>query len=61
MSHFFLMVFHALLVGVFFAFLARDEPRERWRIFLTVFLGMVLGALALSWLMYPYPVQGTQA
>lgn len=59
MSHLLLMVFHALLVGVFFAFLARERRSERWRLFFLVFFGMLFGALALAWFMYPYPVQGT--
>ena len=61
MSHLILMAFHALLVGVFFAFLVRDGATERWRVFLTVFLGMLLGALTLAWFMYPYPIQGPPA
>jgi len=58
MSHLFLMALHALLVGVFFAFLTRERALDRLRVFSLVFLGMLLGALALAWLMYPYPVQG---
>lgn len=54
------MALHAALVGVFFAFLARDDRRDRWRLFSMVFGGMLFGALALAWLMYPYPLQGTQ-
>ena len=54
------MVFHGALVGVFFAFLARDERRERWLLFFMVFGGMLFGALALAWVMYPYPLQGMQ-
>ena len=54
------MVLHAVLVGVFFAFLARDARRDRWRLFSMVFGGMLAGALALAWFMYPYPVQGMQ-
>jgi hypothetical protein len=58
MSHLFLMALHALLVGLFFAFLTREKMLDRLRVFSLVFLGMLLGALALAWLMYPYPVQG---
>lgn len=60
MSHFGLMLLHATLVGVFFAFLTQDTGRGRRRVFLKVFGGMVLGALALAWVMYPYPLQGTR-
>ena len=55
MSHFLLMTLYAFLVSVFFTFLWRETPRERLRLFLQLFLGMVLGALALAWLMYPFP------
>jgi hypothetical protein len=58
MSHLFLMALHALLVGAFFAFLTRERSLDRLRVFSMVFIGMLLGALALAWLMYPYPVQG---
>jgi len=58
-SHLLLMMFHAVLVGAFFAFLTRDEQRERWQLFFMVSGGMLFGALALAWLMFPYPVQGT--
>ncbi len=55
MSHLLLMTLYALLVSVFFALLWRHEPKERVRLFLQIFLGMMLGALALGWLMYPFP------
>jgi hypothetical protein len=55
MSHFLLMLFHALLVGLFFALLWRRERREQLKLFLQVFLGMVGGGLLLAWLMYPFP------
>ncbi|MFQ5669603.1 MAG: hypothetical protein ACE5HD_03665 [Acidobacteriota bacterium] len=58
MSHLLLMGLHALLVGVFFAFLTQTRPARRWKVFLFIFCGMLLGALALAWFMYPYPVQG---
>jgi len=55
MDHFLLLVWHALLISVFFAFLWRHETRERRRLFLKSFLVMVLGGIALAWLMYPFP------
>lgn len=55
MSHFLLMLFHALLVGLFFALLWRRERREQVKLFLQVFLGMVGGGLLIAWLMYPFP------
>ncbi len=55
MDHFLLLVWHALLVSVFFSFLWRSEGRERWRLFAKMFGVMILGAVVLSWLMYPMP------
>lgn len=55
MSHFLLLVLYALLVSVFFALLWRSEKRERVRLFLQIFFGMVGGALIVAWLMYPFP------
>ena len=55
LSHFFLMVLYAFLVSVFFALLWRSEPRDRAKLFLQIFLGMVVGGLLVAWLMYPFP------
>jgi len=54
-SHFLLMVLYSLLVSVFFAVLWRRDRRGQVVLFLQLFLGMVLGGLALAWLMYPFP------
>ena len=55
MDHFALLVWHALLVSVFFAFLWRSDGPARRKLFLKTFLIMVGAALALGWLMYPCP------
>lgn len=55
LSHAFLMTLYAMLVSIFFTFLWRRERKAQLRLFLQLFLGMVLGALALAWLMYPFP------
>jgi hypothetical protein len=49
------MVVYALLVSVFFAFLWRSGKRERLVLFAKVFGALVLGGLAVAWLMYPFP------
>jgi len=54
-SHFLLMVLYALIVSVFFAILWRRDRRGQVALFLQLFLGMVLGGLAIAWLMYPFP------
>jgi uncharacterized membrane protein YfcA len=55
LSHFLLMVLYALIVSLFFTFLWRRERKERIRLFLQIFLGMVVGGLLVAWLMYPFP------
>jgi len=55
MDHFFLLIWHALLIAVFFAFLWRAEKVERIRLFLKTFLIMVVGGIIAAWLMYPFP------
>lgn len=59
-SHFLLMVVFALIVSIFFSLLWRRERAAQLRLFFQLFLGMVLGGLALAWLMYPFP-QGPPA
>lgn len=55
MSHFFLMVFFALGLSVFFSVLWRRSFRDQVKLFLQLFLGMVGGGLLVAWLMYPFP------
>ena len=55
LDHLSLMVLHAFLIAVFFAFLWKRDPRERWRYLLKVFAVLALGAVALGWLMFPFP------
>jgi hypothetical protein len=55
MSHFTLMVAYALLLAAFFSLLWRRERRDQVKLFVQLFFGLVLGAIALAWLMYPFP------
>lgn len=55
LGHFGLMVLYALLAAAFFALLWRRGRREQVKLFLQIFGGMVLGGLALAWLMFPFP------
>ena len=50
----YLMVFSALVSAVF-AILLRDDLRSRLRFALTAFAAFVVSALAVGWLMYPFP------
>jgi len=54
-DHFLIMCTFAFLVSAFFALLWREEKRARWRLFGILFGCLVLGGLAVAWLMYPFP------
>jgi hypothetical protein len=49
------MVVYALIVSLFFMLLWRRERKERIKLFLQLFLGMVGGGLLVAYLMYPFP------
>lgn len=55
LDHLTLMILDAFLIAVFFTFLWKKERRERWMYFFKVFGALVLGAIALAWLMFPFP------
>jgi hypothetical protein len=55
MDHLALLLWHALLVSIFFAFLWRSSAVGRRKLFLKTFLIMVIGGTMLGWLMYPFP------
>ncbi len=55
-SHFLLLVLFALLVSIAFAALMREQPSEQLRFGALVFVGFVVTALVLGWLMYPFPL-----
>ena len=55
LSPLFLMVVYALIVSLFFMLLWRRERKERIKLFLQLFLGMVGGGLLVAYLMYPFP------
>ena len=54
-DHFLIMTIYAFLVSGFFALLWRQEKRERWKLFGILVASLVLGGLAVAWLMYPFP------
>lgn len=54
-DHFLIMAVYALLVSAFFALLWRDESRQRLRLFGILLAALLLGGLAVAWLMYPFP------
>jgi len=54
-DHFLIMTLYALLVSAFFGVLWRNDPRSRVRLFVKIFAALMVGGLALAWLMYPFP------
>jgi hypothetical protein len=54
-DHFVIMTVYALLVSAFFALLWRDTRSERWKLFGILMAALVLGGLAVAWMMYPFP------
>jgi hypothetical protein len=55
LDHLSLMLLDALLIAVFFSFLWKRDRTARWHYFWKVFIALSLGAIALGWLMYPFP------
>jgi hypothetical protein len=55
-SHLFLLVVFSSFVSVVFATLMRDNPRERLKLGIQMFGGLVLAAIVLGWLMFPFPI-----
>jgi len=55
LNHISLMVFFAAAVSVVFACLGKDGWRSRLVFGLWLFLGLLVGGFALSWLMFPFP------
>jgi hypothetical protein len=54
-DHFLVMVLYALLLSLFFAMLWGSDRPSRWRLFAKIFGALVVGGLAVAWLMYPFP------
>lgn len=54
-NHFLLMNLYALIIAAFFALLWRRQLRDRVKMFLQVYVGLVGGGLLVAWLMYPFP------
>jgi hypothetical protein len=50
------MAVFAALVSIVFATLLRDRPREQVALGLRLFGSFLAVALALGWLMYPFPI-----
>jgi hypothetical protein len=55
-SHFLLLILFSFFVSLVFAVLMREEPRDQFRFGLLLFGGFLAAAIALGWLMYPFPL-----
>ena len=55
-SHLGLLVLFSIFVSLIFAVLMRDDPKEQARFGLRLLGGFVGSAIALSWLMYFFPL-----
>ena len=56
-SHLLLMALFAMFVSLVFSVLAKDTLREQARLGGLMFVGFMLVGLAVSWLMYPFPLR----
>ena len=55
-SHFVLLLLFAFFISLVFALLSKDEAGEQLRYGGVMFAGFILAAVALGWLMYPFPL-----
>ncbi len=55
-SHLLLLIVFAFFVSLVFAVLTKDEAGAQLRFGGLLFIGFVATALALGWLMYPFPL-----
>ena len=55
-SHVLLMTIFACFVSLVFAVIAKDDAREQLRLGGMMFAGFLASAIALGWLMYPFPL-----
>lgn len=56
-NHMVLMFLYAAATGAFFALLWKPTRAERIRTFLTIFLALFLGGIAVGWAMYAFPLR----
>lgn len=51
------MVAFALLTSTVIALITKKTPKEQWLYFWKFFASLVLIALLLAWIMYPFPAK----
>jgi len=54
-SHLLLMTLFAFFVSLVFAVIAKDDAREQLRFGGLMFVGFMLVAIVVGWLMFPFP------
>ena len=54
-SHLLLMTLFAFFVSLVFAVIAKDDVREQARFGGLMFVGFMLVAIVVGWLMFPFP------
>lgn len=55
-SHLLLLAIFSLFVSTVFAALMRDDVKEQLRLGMKMFGGMIVAAIVLGWLMFPFPI-----
>ena len=55
-DHFLLLAIFSFFVSLTLAVLMRDDPRQQLRLGAAMFGGFLAAALALGWLMLPFPL-----
>ena len=56
-SHFLFMVTFALICSTVIALITKDDPKEQWGYFWKFFGSLILIALLIAWIMYPFPLK----
>jgi hypothetical protein len=56
-NHVVLMFIYAVATGVFFALLWKQDRGGRIRMFLTIFVALFFGGIAVAWAMYYFPLR----
>ena len=56
-NHVVLMLIYAAGTALYFALLWKQTRRDRIIFFVKVFAGLFFGAIALGWVMYPFPLR----
>lgn len=56
-NHMVLMFLYAVATGLFFALLWKTTRADRVKMFLTIFLALFFGGVAVAWAMYAFPLR----